>query len=82
MKPLVTLGPHLTLILADAYEIKPRDVLQDSEALQLWCWTGLELLAYMREKYGWHASTAVYYVAALRRALDAAGVSDTMWPLD
>ncbi len=82
MKPLVTLSPRSILILAEAYEIKPRQVLQDLATVQLWCWSGLELLVHLCQKYDWHVSMAVYYVAALRRALDDAAASGMAWPVD
>ncbi len=82
MKALLALSPRLILILAEAYEIKPKQVIQDSATIQLWCWSGLELLVHVRDKYDWDASVAVYYLAALRRALDGAAARGATWPAD
>jgi hypothetical protein len=74
--------PRDVLILADAYEIKSWQVVADSTTLQMWCWSGLDLLVHLRNKYDWDVSTAVYYLAALRRALDDCRKSDMSWPAD
>ena len=82
MEGPVMLNPRDVLILAEAYEVKPRQVLDDSASVQVWCWSALELLVHMRDKYGWHVSTAIYYVASLRRAIGEARTSQNTWPID
>ena len=56
-------------ILAEAYELSPDDVQQDVAVLQAHAWSSIDLLEWLRRRHGWHVSTCVYYLAALRRAL-------------
>ena len=57
------------LILAEAYELTPAEVEYDVAVLQAYPWSGLELLVWLQDRHHWHASTCVYYLAALRRTL-------------
>jgi hypothetical protein len=56
-------------ILAEAYELSPDDVQQDVAVLRTHTWSSIDLLEWLRRRHGWHVSTCVYYLAALRRAL-------------
>jgi hypothetical protein len=56
-------------ILAEAYELSPGEVEHDVAVLQARPWSGLDLLVWLRVRHAWHASTCVYYLAALRRVL-------------
>ena len=63
------LPPRTVLILAEAYELDTAEVEQDVAVVQASPWSGLGLLVWLRDRHRWHASTCVYYLAALRRAL-------------
>jgi hypothetical protein len=56
-------------ILAEAYELSPDEVEHDLAILQARSSFGIDLLEWLRRRHGWHASSCVYYLAALRRAL-------------
>ena len=56
-------------ILAAAYELSLHEVEQDLTVLQAHAWSSIDLLEWLRRTHGWHASSCVYYLAALRRAL-------------
>ena len=56
-------------ILAEAYELSPDEVEHDVAVLQAQAWSGLGLLVWLRDRHHWDASTCVYYLAALLRAL-------------
>jgi hypothetical protein len=56
-------------ILAEAYELCTDEVEEDVAVLQRHPRSGVELLEWVRRRHRWHASTGVYYLAALRRAL-------------
>ena len=78
----VVLSPRRVSILAEAYELKPWEVVHDSATIQVWCWSGLELLVHWCNKYDWDVSSAIYYTAALRRAVREAQDSHSTWPAD
>jgi hypothetical protein len=78
----VALDPRDVVILAEAYELRPRQVIVDAAILDRWCWSNLELLLHLCQKYAWHGSMSVYYLAALRRALDRSRHSGLGWPPD
>jgi hypothetical protein len=63
------LAAQTVQILAEAYELSPEEVEHDASMLHTSSWSGLELLAWVRDRHDWHASTCIYYLAALRRAL-------------
>jgi hypothetical protein len=67
---VLDLPAHTVQILAEAYELSPDEVEHDVAVLQAHSWSGVDLLAWLRCRHGWHASTCVYYLAALRRALN------------
>ena len=71
MRHMVLELPARTLqILAEAYELSPDEVEQDVAVLQAHSSSSVDLLEWLRRRHGWHASTCVYYLAALRRALN------------
>ena len=63
------LPARIRQILAEAYELRPDEVEPDSAVLQAHSSAGVDVLEWLRRRHGWHASTCVYYLAALRRAL-------------
>jgi len=63
------LGPRAIEILAEAYELRPDEVIHDVAALLESASSGLDQLVWLRRRHGWHASTCVYYLAALRRSV-------------
>ena len=70
MRRMVLELPARTLqILAEAYELSPNEVEQDVAVLQAHSWSSIDLLEWLRCTHGWHTSTCVYYLVALRRAL-------------
>ena len=70
MRRMVLELPARTLqILAEAYELSPDQVEQDVAMLHAHPWSGIAFLEWLRRTHGWDASTCVYYLAALRRAL-------------
>ena len=56
-------------ILAEAYELNPDEIEHDVTVLHACPRSGVKLLVWLRDRHQWHASTCVYYLAALRRAL-------------
>ena len=70
MRRMILELPGRTLqILAEAYELSPDEVEQDFAVLQAHASSGIDLLESLRRRHAWSASTCVYYLAALRRAL-------------
>ena len=70
MRRMILELPARTIqILAEAYELSPDEVEQDVAVLQAHSWSSIDLLEWLRRTHGWHASTCVYYLAALRRGL-------------
>jgi hypothetical protein len=61
--------PRHIEILAEAYELGIDNVEFDLALLQLYPWSGLDHLAWLRRRYHWDVSVCVYYLAALRRIL-------------
>jgi hypothetical protein len=65
----VQLLARTVLILAEAYELDPADVEHDVALLQAWPAWALCTLVWLKERHRWHASTCVYYLARLHRAV-------------
>lgn len=70
MRSMILELPARTLqILAEAYELSRDEVEQDVAVLLDHPHSGIALLEWLRRTYRWDASTCLYYLAALRRAL-------------
>jgi hypothetical protein len=82
------LRPHHRRILAEAYQLRSAEVSRDAARLQAWAQPWDELLASLCRRRGWPAELGIFYLAALRCALQAGGeralwrVGDSPWDHD
>ena len=57
-------------MIAEAFELSPRDVFVDAVVLDLSQRPATTMYQWLRERHGWHDSVAPYYLEHLKRLLD------------